>query len=304
MRPLFIVGVSRSGTTYLHHLLNTHPQIRLSYEGRLFTEGWDTYEHNNGLKDRSQFNSLIESLIKLDKDEKLNHWIANSVNQCKGPLYENHNKSKSFTSLIENIYQCPGMVQCWGNKMLRIEMAKSILEHWPDSKFVVLVRDPKAVYASQKFFFPHRRLKYSAIYWNLHSEILRQQVIPQNQCMSIKYEDFVTQPEYNLGRILEFSGLDNDDEVKNMLSVLPASSASLEKWKYVLNEKEIKTIESICFDTMKIHGYEPTVATENVKLSAFTKIFETILDSKHRIPLNPTVWRRKKVLQRFLLIIK
>ncbi len=304
MNPLFIVGVSRSGTTFLYQLLNTHPEIRLSYEGHLFTEGRECYRRYNDLTSRRPFNRLLDDLIQRDHSEPLNDWLGSCISESRDELFEQHTQNPSFTNLIEQIYQLPGLTKGWGNKMLRMERTKEILEHWPKAKFVVLVRDPRAVYASQKKFFPTRRLRYSGIYWNLHAEAIKNNRLPEEQFMMIRYEDFVEEAATHLEQILKFAGLWDEATAAQMLEAYPASPKSIHKWRADLNEKEIRTIESVCFDNMQRCGYKPELANKGIRLSMWTKAVEALLDNKSRLPRSLSGWREKKVLKRFWLTIR
>ncbi len=304
MDPFFIVGVSRSGTTFLHHLLNTHPQFRLSYEGRLFTEGWQCYRRYDDLANRNQFDSLLADLIACDRSESLNRWLGPNMTDTKDFLFEQHQQYPSFPSLIEQIYQLPSPVGVWGNKMLRIEMAPDILRHWPHAKFVALVRDPRAVYASQKRFFPDRRLKYSGIYWNIHTGAIADHELPEEQVMVLRYEDFVEDARTHLERILKFAGCWDEATAEQMLECHPASPASIGKWRADLSDREIQTIEEICFDRMQQFGYPPELAKKSVRLGTLTKAVETVLDNKARIPRSLAEWKNKNVLKRFWLTVR
>ncbi len=304
MDPFFIVGVSRSGTSFLYRLLNTHPQFRLSYEGRLFTEGWQCYRRYDDLTRRAQFDRLLSDLLRCDHSESLNRWLGSSVSVARDALFDQHTRHPSFARLIEQVYQLPGPAAVWGNKMLRMEMSKDILKRWPNAKFVVLVRDPRAVYASQKKFFPDRRLKYSALYWNIHTGSIADHDLPKGQVLVLRYEDFVENAPAHLERILRFAGQWDEAVAARMLKTLPASSASIDKWKTDLSDSEIRTIERICFDRMQEYGYPPKLAEKKVRLSTFTKAVETVLDNKARIPRSLTEWKNKNVLKRFWLTIR
>ena len=304
MAPFFIVGVSRSGTSYLYDLLNSHPQIRLSYEGRLFTEGWHCYHSSHDLKSDRHFNLLLDELIQCDQHEPLNSWLGEVISSSRDTLFKQHNRNPSFEYLIEQIYQLPGQIHVWGNKMLRMEIAKEILTHWPDAKFIVLVRDPRAVFASQKRFFPHRRLKYSCIYWNLHTELIKDNRLPVDQFLIVRYEDFVEDASKNLERILKHAGIKDQKSAEIMLKAHPSSPKSIDRWRTDLTEKEIHTIESICFNNMQQYGYQPTLVKKGIKLKIHTKIIETVLDNKSRFPMTFSDWKRKNVLKRFWMTIR
>lgn len=303
MAPFFIVGVSRSGTSFLYRLLNEHPQIRLSYESRLFTEGWHCYRSHGNLTSQHRFNRLVDALIQLDESEVLNEWLRSVMRQSKQRLFEQHLREPSFTKLIEEIYRLPNPVSIWGNKMLRIEMVPPILAHWPDAKFLVVVRDPRAVYASQRRKWPKRRLKYSCLYWNIHTEMIKGLQLPETQLIAIRYEDFIADALPCLKRILIFAGILQTDVAANMLAASPPMSSSVERWRADLTPNEICAIEGNCFERMESYLYQPEHAKKAVRLTTLTKAVETILDNRSKIPMRFSVWRKKSLFKRFWLTI-
>ena len=102
-KPLFVVGTSRSGATFLHQLLNKHPDIRLSYESKLIVEGQHTYSRVKTATE-SGFHRMLDEFIRLDEAEPLNRWLVAGIDQHRKFLYEH----PSFQALVEAIYQLPG----------------------------------------------------------------------------------------------------------------------------------------------------------------------------------------------------
>jgi hypothetical protein len=129
----------------------------MSYESRLVTEGWRTYQRAKRLDNSQSFDKLLRQLKTYDQNEELNRWICDALTpdtvagaSKMASLFEFHRQNPSFQTLVEAIYSLPSPVQHWGNKMLRIEETPPILKLWPDARFIVLSRDPRAIYASQK----------------------------------------------------------------------------------------------------------------------------------------------------------
>lgn len=303
--PLFVIGMSRSGTSYLHGLVNRHPAIRLSYEGKIPTEGYALYKQLKPLQDQQAFTRFIEQLVHLDHNEPKNQWIAASItaDSC-AKLFQMYQEDSTFQTIVENLYQLVGGVEYWGNKMLRIELVPRVLDLWPDAKFIVLVRDPRAVYASQKKFSPFRRLKALAIYYNLHSGWVQQNCNDPAQYLVVKYEDFVTDSVAHLGNVLRFLDLWDEQSVYNILEQFPAHAKSLDKWRNTLAQGEIHEIESYCFRAMVQNGYHPNHAKTQKPINMWTRLTEVGLENLHRIPLNPADWYRKSLLQRFWISIR
>jgi hypothetical protein len=303
-QPLFVTGTARSGTSFFQDLLSQHPDVRLSYEGRVPTEGWICYQrHQKSLATRQGFDKLLDDLIDCDRTEVQNRWIANAIDDHRDRLFEEHQKHGTFGKLVETIYQLPGWVRCWGNKMLRIEMYPDILAHWPDAKFIVLVRDPRAVCASQVRFFPNRRLHYALIYWNVHSKwVTKVREMPE-QFLVVRYEDFLAAPHERLQRVLELAGIWDPKIAEEMLTARAVSSEPLGKWRKNLTDKHVELIEGMCHDMMKELGYEPEIAHRQIHISQPRKILEIFLEKRH-LSLQPVVWRQKRPIKRLLGMLR
>jgi hypothetical protein len=152
--------------------------------------------------------------------------------------------------------------------------------------------------------FPNRRLKYSCLYWNLHTKLLKSTRLSGEQLLTLKYEDFVSNAAEHLERILRFAGLWDEAAAAKMLNEHPASAGSIDKWRKDLAEEEILVIESVCFDNMRHYGYEPELAKKAVRLSMFTKSVETVLDNWSRIPRSLSGWQNKNIVRRFWRTIR
>ena len=302
---VLIVGVTRSGTSYLYDLLNRHPGIRLAYESKVLTEGAHEYQKLAPQPTRNQFRRLLESLARLDEDERLNEWLSTALSEHEEALYEAHQEESSFARLIESVFQSGGPLEWWGNKMLRAEMVPSVTEIWPATRVIYLVRDPRDVFASQKRKFGSRRPAASAIYWSLHAKLGEESVAasgPDRQII-LQYENLVFRPNEELERILQLLELD-PGEAPTMLAATPVRTESVGQWRSQLDEREVEALETACFDPMKQYGYEASIATEGRELSTWKRGYETLLENAHQIPLNPAEWRRKRLLKRLWLAVR
>ncbi len=302
--PLFVLGVARSGTTYLHHLLADHPRIRMSYEGGLVREGPYYYERcQSRLGDRAEFDQLLDRFAEIDAEEKLNAWLVDVINQHRDALFVEHQANPSFENLVEFIYMKPQPVPCWGNKMLRVEACPDLMRRWPDAKIVILVRDPRAVYASQQKFF-NTRLGYSAVYWNSHTDWTWANAVDPRRFLVFKYEEFVEAPERFLDCIFQATGVYDPAITRKILEAQPPHRQSVDKWRESLSQEQIRQIEELCFEEMQRYGYTPEFATGQKRLGSLKRGWEMFREYGHEIPWDLDWWRRKRVLQRFLRTIR
>lgn len=273
--------------------------MRLSYEGCIVKEGNYYYTECRKLQGRNEFSKLLNRFCECELGQHQNRWMINVIQEHREELFNRHRQNPSFADLVESIYMFPEPVACWGNKMLRVEMCYEILRHWPKAKIVIMIRDPRAVYSSQLKGFDFR-IKYSAIYWNLHSRWTRYHAVNKSQFLVIKYEDFIQNRHAALEKILRLVGTWDSQVTKEIVDANIPFEGTLHKYKKTLDAKQIGTIEALCFNEMKLWGYRPEIAHRQKVISSLTRGAEVILNEARYIPLDIHWWRRKKLFKRFL----
>jgi hypothetical protein len=164
----------------------------------------------------------------------------------------------------------------WGHKTPRFIRDLDLLHtHFPEARFIHIVRDPRAVVSSLVRSDVHRSTVYHATYrWfedvrsglefeNRHPELI----------LRISYEALVQQTSKILDDIIEYLSL----EVRIGKGIETAGSeeyskfyenihqnldreiqiSSLSRWKDELSDSDIAFIESVCSTQMSKLGYEP-----------------------------------------------
>jgi hypothetical protein len=266
-------------------------------------EGSYLYNRYRNLRDRRQFGKLLDDLCNSEAEESLNQWMIDVMREYGDELFRRHMDEPSLAKLIENIYMLPEPKPCWGNKMLRIEECPQLLRLWPNAKVVILIRDPRAVHASQAKFL-NTRIKYSTIYWNLHSRWTRLNATDPDRYLIVRYEDFVQNALPELERILKLVGLWDPKVAEEMLAKYPPRPESLTKWRKSLDSEKVALIESLCFEEMQHWSYTPEVADRPKRMGTFAKGLETLLEYRPFVPLNPAWWFRKRIFSRFLRTLR
>jgi len=71
-----------------------------------------------------------------------------------------------------------------------------------------------------------------------------------------------------------------------------------------LSSSDVRTIEQHCFEGMTAFGYAPRIATGPRQIGTTGKAIETIRQYAGQIPLSIDSWRRKRLLPRFLQMIR
>lgn len=307
-RPLFVVGVSRSGTSLLHGLLDAHPAIRLTYESRLISEGPRRFGKRR-LRTWLSLHRVLLEISRLEATEEKNLWLSTLLSEeeyAKELFGKFGGSSEPFRDCVEDVYQKLGPVSCWGDKTLRIERTEYLLDFWPNARFVALVRDPRAIYASQIRRFPFRRLRAFSIYFNVHCQVLlrRREERPE-QFLIVRYEDLAQRPEETISRILAFSGIESDVGKELVFAEAKSvTSSSCDRWRDDLENGTVAELESLCFDSMNAFGYSPGYTKGQQNLSALIKFYEVVRENLHRLPLNPVDWYRKRLFSRLMVALR
>jgi hypothetical protein len=266
----------------------------------MIREGRCIYRQHRELRNRANFDRLLDELAQCEEEEELNRWMIEGIRSRREELFELHSQEPSFPRLAEQIYMYPRPVACWGNKILRVEVCPDLLQEWPDAQVVILNRDPRAVCSSMLKKFKNTTLRYAAMYWNLHARWARLNATDAIRYLVVKYEDFVLDPSRELERILRHVDLWDAQTAARMLAEHPVSTASLAKWRRSLPADSIRAMESYCFDEMQHLGYKPELADRGRRIGPLTGWIEMSRIHMGDIRLNIGWLRRKRILTRLL----
>ena len=248
--PFWVVGTPRSGTTFLARVLNNHRDIFLTNETRVML----------------LFNRM---LTQLPKQRSL---LATSRDEILTTLWN------EVPAVVEAVYRDLGARpdQRWGDKNPHYadskndpEALSTIDRLFPESQFVHLIRDPRAVVGSikQKGWLS---LEDSVATWRNHVSHARDfgLSIGPSRYYEIRYEALVPDGVEEVGRVLDFLGLPPDDAVRELLEQeevertpvsWPIGETGLlgaEAWAERLNDEELRYVESELEDMMLEFGYE------------------------------------------------
>ncbi|MAB71958.1 MAG: hypothetical protein CMJ54_05585 [Planctomycetaceae bacterium] len=152
--PIFLLGSGRSGTTLLQKILNSADDVMIWGEhGGFLEQIARAYFHHT---EKSKVNQAIFRQNPVAKDPNLdfNRLMLTDIGYCLMNWYGRREVAANFAGLIESFFHPPGMKKRhWGFKEIRygrddrtIEM---LAELFPTARFVLIVRNPVDVIASQ-----------------------------------------------------------------------------------------------------------------------------------------------------------
>jgi len=144
---------------------------------------------------------------------------------------------------------------------------------FPCAVYVNLLRDPRAVVASYLANFNGVKdlsVRDAAYRWkDAVSLVERFKKRTGVKCIDLRYEDLVSNPVVQIERIASFLNLELLKEERGDLSFgdellphyrkafQPIDTDSIEKWKKVLSDGDVKVIDAICGKQMVNFGYRP-----------------------------------------------
>ena len=273
---IFLSYVNRSGSTFLANTFSKSNDIMVLPEAEILV---NLLLVQPDLK----FNLIDEVRIQIKTNAKLKLWGLNSAD-----LSVLHNVETNFEAFVE-------VLQAYKNKFkpeARVLMFKAerliylyetIYKQFKQKyclSMVVLVRDPRAIYASQKKTkMPYcgtqmsQNPVFTAIYWNNFVSVLNT-IESRKDVFAIKYEDLILkyQETFNNSRILlhisEFDFSSKGDLWDRIPKVQRSIHTLIEKypqrervsnWENELNENEKYLIERCSNKGMIFFNYQPGV---------------------------------------------
>jgi hypothetical protein len=211
--------------------------------------------------------------------------------------------------LLENLKDCSSMKICieqvlkyysnypisneklsiWGDKTPSYLKEMILLKkHFPDSKFIHVIRDPRNVALS---FYKTwgKSLSGSAHKWNFYiTKSTKTKSDLGADYMEIYYEYLIEHPNIVLKQVCEFIGCEFNE---NMLTLnkpsekfgsakglLKIKSNNNKNYLNQLSTEQIKKIEGICYSQLLKHNYKVSYAEEQVNLKFFQIFFFKIFD--------------------------
>lgn len=157
------------------------------------------------------------------------------------------------------------------------EFTPVLADAYPNSKFLHIVRDPRAVCASKNvqqdskypWLFLIRQWRKLAILINQYSSQFHDRV------QIVRYEDLVTSPQDTVTDICEFLDIEVDQRLLDPSNFVDGAGEqwlqntsyegsqasfntnSVDKWNDVLTDQEVNYIEQLSYPEMKMYDYVP-----------------------------------------------
>jgi LPS sulfotransferase NodH len=299
-KPLFVIGSKRSGSTLMTNLLNAHPRVFVSHESDIL---WILYQARNGRPERYVRHPLDSELMMsstvrgcrriLDAlgDPPTREQIVEAFHGVQARLMDEYfhpplkqrikravlkaGKDRSPRNLWRAFRQQTELPRkrdlAWtGDKKhaqyLDPDLQPFIRAHFPDARYVHVVRDPRGAVAS--VMEAARKWDVMPDYfrgtveqvlerWAINEEwVLRMKEIDAAAIFTVRLEDLWREPHAIAGRLLDFLGLEPTDDFITQIPQLIHPRDPNEKYaSFAL--PEVPRASRI----MEAYGYAPAAST-------------------------------------------
>lgn len=293
----FIIGSGRSGTTLLTTVFNANPSVLAAPEVRLCMAFYQKYARKKPIpatfaQDLANYINLVIGRKKATR--KAHIWGTDIENS----IFTNFDTTQLAQLDYANLYKLLQLnieMPNKNNNEVSIIIDKNpdytfyvepLMQLFPNAKFVVSMRDYRSVVSSYKHHQGKRieSCTLNAFLWNkFNTEIARLRDLYPNKILILRYEDLVQDtekiirqscnflqipfqeamltPHQNLekqAQTLQNTEVTARDKKKIGELTKPINTSHLNAWKTRLTESEINTIETLCAQTGKLFGYQPS----------------------------------------------
>lgn len=292
-KMVFIVGASRSGTTMMNRVLGNHSQILALNELHYFGDLWAPGPKITPLND-TELRTMAARLLA-----RHTHGIwqgapsemeTRQASEIVAQLDDGQKNGRDlFCAVIDRIASEHDKSIISEQTPRNIFYAHLLLEYYPDAYVIQLVRDPRAVLASQKGRWRRKWLGGKNTPWaetirvwaNYHPitmcKLWRKSVqagLPlasHPRFMGLRFEDLVSSPQSYIEKICGFLGIEYQPGMENVPQIGSSSRNNIENrrgisadvlqaWKNNLTTGEIAFCEKITADMMSKYEYQPVTS--------------------------------------------
>lgn len=232
-KPVFLLGTQRSGTTLLTRMLNANNHLFIQNEMAIGS----IFDENNN-------SDVMTNIVNALKEK--HHVCVKSL--------ERENKMWG-----------------WKDPMLTAHLS-SLETHFSESKYILLVRDPRAVISSyiDNGWGLATNVYTGALRW---SEEVRKQLDfadrVKNNCIMVKFEELILEPENVLRRVCSHLAIPYQEEMlryhhnpleffenkSNRNTQQPPDIKNIGHWRDKFSKRQVAMINKLCEPLMNELGY-------------------------------------------------
>jgi hypothetical protein len=310
-QPVFIVGYARSGSTMAGSMIGAHPQIICIPEAQFIVD----------LMPSDSPDSEIDPVNVIDRIA--NHWRFRVWEFDLGPRRPARADTEpTYRAAIEWLVRRYAESVGRSNALIWVEQAPvhanhiwTILQHFPDAKFIHMVRDGRAVAASiMPLDWGPNEIYSAARTWQArvgYGYVAAGALGPE-RLLQLRYEDVVERTEPTMRAVARFLGVDFVPEMLSTTGLMlprftryqhrligePPRPDRAEGWRKTLSRREIEIFESVVGDLLPLLGYQPVFGLRARPLGFLERRRHMLLNEIKKVVNAPSFWLRTRRYRR------
>ncbi len=293
MKPLFLCGAFRSGTTLLLSLLDSHPSLCAFPTETYFSHTISECDSLEQKKERLLSRILGREEIR-KRGESFEDLLKSEISKATNDQELFYSCFRALCNLLDTeIDQYEYLVEKTPKNNQRF--APLLMELFPDAKFIHIFRDPRDIFASRfKTQVKEKRLKSVLAMHERWNKCVRNSLRfkGDQKHFFLKYEDLVKDPKEVTRSVCEFLNIPWDE--KMLSSTLAGQtwqgnsfqgeksggqihSRSLGKYKEILSKSQQKRLEELCFTYLDQLGYEVEYGKRERGLPMWYRVYKVFI---------------------------
>lgn len=291
---LFVTGASRSGTTMLGRLFGRHSAVRTFRELHFFG-GLCQVADGEAERSPEEARDLAATIISRVRDDVWRARITDEDRALADRLLSEDDQAPTnfrvYSVVAAHMAGVEGKSIGCEQTPRNIFYAQALLDHFPDAHVVHIVRDPRAVLASQKNRsmmrangadkVPRREMLRTRVnyhpftmckLWN-QATTAAQRLRDHPRVHILRFEALVESPETEMASLCAALGLRYEPDMLNVpfwgssnaahsgaSEARGVSKEAVSAWSEILTEAEVHTVERLSGEWMDRYGYarQPT----------------------------------------------
>jgi hypothetical protein len=270
-RPVFIGGCDRSGTSMLGALVGGSPDAITTPESSFIITAKKEIEKG---RLEPNLNKVMAFITENPKKIEKGWHVKLPIGQLSNNMDDFSLRTVVFITVDTYARQNNKTGRCvWvDHTPSNIKYTDSLLQEFPDAKFLHLVRDGRGVAASVlKLNWGPNNMEEAAKWWcfNLSFGLAAEQRLGPERIMRVYYEDLLTKTAPTLQKICEFCNIRyvpdmvlgggfQPTDVKKIHKLVgsPPKVSRAEAWKKTLSPRQIQVFENYSAEMLLLMGYE------------------------------------------------
>lgn len=268
MRPIFVGGCGRSGTTLLGSMLGAHPDCVAAPESRFLSTVYEQLFLSGGPIDAASAWPRLRDhwglrVWDIDPDRCDRVSVSGSYADLIDAAVMTYAEKVGHSGATWWIDHTPG----------NVSRPTILRELFPDARFIHLVRDGRAVASSVlPLDWGPNTMPTAASWWSerVTRGMAAEAIFDPDRAMRVRFEDLVVQPERTLQSICDMVGLEFTAHMvggagfatprytvaQHQLVGSPPDKTRLTAWRDALSARQVDVFERRAWQQLRVLGYD------------------------------------------------